>query len=515
MGYSEFYCQLCGVSFNILFRLPSGEFDLPYDERGRKSAEPAVDETESVNSADEDSIAQDLDFISREEDEDDEPYEYDSDHESTDGMSLDGNDTSASEESSTDVQEDTEMQWYSDWVAKTFDARRSGLEEHIGYYDSPMSGYSLDAISPEQAKGCRTAQFLVHKSTATQPWQSDALHESWEVKGDWFLSGICDGIPSRDVDIPRVWPARNGMEDIEADNELPSYREGGPNGVAMPFHPWCFDIFCRQSKVQFQEINVSGLMMWRNSELDWDVFRSFPRTEEVNRAREQWWNHEDGSEHLVANPLFVPGLPALLRDAVREHIVSDSTSSHEVMKSSQVMKSCYTSRHTGKSDPFYYLPWEIRLLVIDYLCSDSINNLSRASLAFANLPNSVWHKLVRKEMPWLWEAWEESECMHTTLLWSKVSTAEMRSNLRESSHYAQVLMECSYSREDAQEAAVRRFPLPLAEPDEVKLPRANTDWHRVFTQIRLNWENLKGLQNRQRIWRDVEEVVRRIRKLEG
>jgi hypothetical protein len=205
------------VSFNIVFRLPSGELDLAHD-RGRKCDEPAVDETDSVNSADEDDIAQDLDYIPQEEDEDEEPYEYDSDHESTDSMSLDGNDASDSEESSTDVQEDNEMQWYFDWVAKSFDAQRLGLEEHVGYYDSPMSGYSVDAISAEQARGCRTAQFLVHKSTATESWQPDALHEPWEVKGDWSLSGICDGTPSRDTGIPRVWPTRNGMENIEADN---------------------------------------------------------------------------------------------------------------------------------------------------------------------------------------------------------------------------------------------------------------------------------------------------------
>jgi hypothetical protein len=282
----------------------------------------------------------------------------------------------------------------------------------------------------------------------------------------------------------------------------------------MPFHPWCFDIFCRQSKVQFQHINVSGLMTWRNYEFDRDAAHSFPRAGEVNKARNQWWNHEDGSEHLVANPLYVPGLPALLRDAVHEEVTLDSTSSHEAMKLSRVMRSCYTPSHTGQSDPFYSLPPEIRLMVIDNLCSSSITSLSLASRAFTDLPNSVWYRLVRNEMPWLWEAWEESECMHAPLPWTKITTAEIKSMVKERSVYSQVLFECSYSREDAEKAAEWRFPLQLAKPDEVKLLRANTDWYRVFTQIHLNWGNLKGLQNRQRIWTDVEEVVRRICKFD-
>lgn len=54
----------------------------------------------------------------------------------------------------------------------------------------------------------------------------------------------------------------------------------------MPFHPWCFDIFSRQSKAQFGKVNVSGLMKWRNSDFGWDDFHSFPRDGDVFAARE-------------------------------------------------------------------------------------------------------------------------------------------------------------------------------------------------------------------------------------
>jgi PleD family two-component response regulator len=56
---------------------------------------------------------------------------------------------------------------------------------------------------------------------------------------------------------------------------------------------------------------------------------------------------------------------------------------------------------------------------------------------------------------------------------------------------------------------------PREVPDQVRLSRASTNWHMVYTQVKGNWDRLKGLHNRQRIWEDVKEIIRRIRKYQG
>lgn len=245
-------------------------------------------------------------------------------------------------------------------------------------------------------------------------------------------------------------------------------------------------------------------MTWRNAEFDWDGFWSFPRAQDVERAREQWWHHESGSEYLVANPIYVPGLPAILLGTIKDD-----------ERSFQSGMNRYTSSHTIQLDLLSSLPREVRLLIIDHLSSSDIAHLSLASRTFTDLPNSVWYKLVRKEMPWLWEAWEESECTHTPLLWTKVSTAEVKFISNARNHYSRILVEDSYMvRSDAEKAGASRYPLPMEMPEVKQLSRVDTNWRRVFTQIRLDWDKLKGLQNRRRIWTDVEEIVRRIRKFD-
>ncbi|KAJ5953084.1 Major facilitator superfamily domain general substrate transporter [Penicillium vulpinum] len=458
----EFYCHLCGVSFNIIFCLKSGELDVPDDE----NTQTQFNDIDSLDFTDDDDKAKDPDYPLRTDYEDSDPYEYDSDYESTGGMSIDGEDARDNddrENSSTDAKDHLEGQMHCNWVLETFDpysVTRGELDLRVGYFDSPMSGYSADTISPEEARGCRTAQFLMHKPFPRDQWRADELHEPWEIDGDWSLSGICDGTPSRDMNIPTVWPARNGIEEVEADN-VNFGRDVAPDDIAMPFHPWCFDILCRQSKVQFQRINLSGLMTWRNAEFDWDSFVSFPRAKEVKSSQEQWWSHEDGTEYLVANPLYVPGLPEIFLTAGKDERLPPPYASFNEIKSSQPVTNHATQSHNCQADFLSSLPVEIRLMIIDYLGSIDIARLSIASRAFTELPNSVWYRLVRKEMPWLWEVWEESECTHNSLPWTNLTTADIKSIVRSRSDYARILAEDSYTKFDAEKIAEYRFHLPV------------------------------------------------------
>lgn len=104
-------------------------------------------------------------------------------------------------------------------------------------------------------------------------------------------------------------------------------------------------------------------------------------------------------------------------------------------------------------DPFGGLSAEITDMILEHLGSKDVANLRLASRFFRQLPSVVFYRLILEEMPWMWELKE--------------------------------------------------------------LPLGRTNWHDLYLKIKFFWRNLKGLQNRKRIWRSVEEIVRRIQGYRG
>ncbi|KAL2842925.1 hypothetical protein BJY01DRAFT_216253 [Aspergillus pseudoustus] len=544
MGYSEAYCHLCGVSFNIARHRKPGEPELAtYSSTDGMAAEfEDIELEECIKTGctlvvkdsykEENDLINDPDYEPADDDDvDDEPYEYDSQYDSGDEMSVSG------DEDDSDGATDDENDTYIEFLARSVRNQPRTPGEPVGAFafspntkqhdtlipitsDEIPEGYEPDQlehipsstcrqaqayaganISMIEMRGCRTAQFLVHKSSTKKgKWKPDGFNEDWELKEDWFLSGIADGMESRDCGYPTVWPARGGVAVVQTDNINfdPRYTSG--TDLAMPFHPWCFDIFSRQSKAQFGgKVNVSGLMQWRDAESSYEQFHAFPRIADVLEAREQWWDHMPDREYLAANPLYVPGLPALLRSAASGDGLIGYKSS-----------SATTSPDRGE-DRLGSLPMDLRLYIISFLDSNDISSLRAASRAFTQLPNSVWYKLVRKEMPWLWEAWDEREVEHTPSFWTTITANEIKyiDEIRKS--YGKILKQDHKGDEGILDYL---FPRSDGVPEQMKLPRASTNWHAVFTAIKGNWDKLKGLRNRQRIWEDVEEVISRIRKYE-
>ena len=43
-----------------------------------------------------------------------------------------------------------------------------------------------------------------------------------------------------------------------------------------------------------------------------------------------------------------------------------------------------------------------------------------------------------------------------------------------------------------------------------QLSRSGTDWYYLYCRLAREWKNIKGLQNRERIWKTIEYIVRRI-----
>ena len=105
-------------------------------------------------------------------------------------------------------------------------------------------------------------------------------------------------------------------------------------------------------------------------------------------------------------------------------------------------------KETSPEDLFSEFPVEITSLIMDYLSSKDIANLRLCTRRVRQLPNILFRRLALQEMPWMWE-------------------------------------------------------MKDMDVDQV-------DWYNIYRLVKFCWAGLKGLRNRERIWRHAEEIVRRI-----
>lgn len=249
-------------------------------------------------------------------------------------------------------------------------------------------------------------------------------------------------------------------------------------------------------------------MGWRNLESDYDTDSQFPRHPAVYNGRQQEWNHEPGDEWLAANPVLIPGLDTLLWSAA-QHQIAD------------------TDRASSK-DPLAKVPRELADAIVSFLDPVDVASLRLASCA-RYLPISDWKPRLEIDMPWLWEVWDNSK----PSIWVTISHAELEvavkkmeqadedhfNNQRE---YKGVIQE---EMPELWEAWInhnswlnqvpssdwRTYLAPQSARESPKtLPQAGTNWCRIYYEVGKNCAGLKGLQNRKRIWTDLEEILRRI-----
>jgi hypothetical protein len=104
-----------------------------------------------------------------------------------------------------------------------------------------------------------------------------------------------------------------------------------------------------------------------------------------------------GHEYLVANSVFVPTLKPILKSAVSDGPGFGGQKSPFKSRTRQEPSSV-------SGDPFIGFAVEIILNVIDFIGSSEIAALRLSSRAFTRLPISLWHRLIKDEMPRLYEA---------------------------------------------------------------------------------------------------------------
>lgn len=309
----------------------------------------------------------------------------------------------------------------------------------------------------------------------------------------------------------------------------------------MPFHPWCFEIFIRLSRQRFGRVDVDGLMDWRDHQhgvadrlrtferwgprhTEPDAFDCIPRHEDVKRSQDQEWRHVRGCEYLAANPVLVPNLSEILHAAI-EPGVDGQDGVFQLTERDMEM------RDSNPSDLFLKLSSELRLGILEHLDGASIASLRLSSRAFRQLPQTLFYMLLRHEFPSLWEAAQNIEGDQSSYFWSRIRAREIapyidnRDDPAQRDFHDDIDQFRTAIREEMPEmyddwlAAEPNYqtylnapPWPPSMPEQTRLRKGQTNWHRVYVSLNkeLGKGELKGLKNRERIWKDVSRIVEKI-----
>ena len=123
-------------------------------------------------------------------------------------------------------------------------------------------------------------------------------------------------------------------------------------------------------------------------------------------------------------------------------------------------------------------------MVLSHLSSKDIGNLRLASRTFQQLPNRLFFRLIRDELPWFWEI------------------DELRAACAE---YCEPLY-------NMQNPLLSQLLSVHAVRGRELLDR-DMNWLEVYKKLCLLKKSMLGVRNRARIWTVVEEVVARIARL--
>ena len=203
----------------------------------------------------------------------------------------------------------------------------------------------------------------------------------------------------------------------------------------------------------------------------------------------------------------MPGLATILRLAVSGN---NASSKEEV------------NGRPDSEDPFSKLPHEIAGAILELVSPVDVAALRLARLA-RFLAIESWYQQLTEEMPWLWEVWDT--VLPTFWATATVSALSTEKKKKEEAERERVVGREIIQQElpeiakigdvdhaqglDMSYAACGNYGMK----ETMVLRKNDTNWCRLYYEIMKNWKTLKGLHNRERIWKDIEEIFRRIDKL--
>ncbi|KAH6607714.1 hypothetical protein Trco_004027, partial [Trichoderma cornu-damae] len=386
-----------------------------------------------------------------------------------------------------------------------------------------LGGFHGDRIAVEEMMDCQTVQGVFRKSQEWAPQDDDMDFE--RESQHCRLTGLSDYMPALGGGL-RCAPVRGEAVQCTASNESDAWNNMSGWAVrVLPFHPTCFEIFIRISKQRMGVVSLDSLMELKSNQFT-DMFGE-RHPDVVNASSDGWsWHCMIGSEYLAANPIFIPGFRALCEAAVSNAESFDSR------------KSPFPERPTGEQpsvvpqDPFLELPAELKQAIAWHLGSGDIAALRLASRAFYHLPMSLWHTLMVREMPWIYEAWCDDPTPYPWAMANATDLKQMRGQAeaysRERSRRAEVLRTYEpdfypiWERNEPESPPWFETPGFRAQLQQsvdakmamgpIRLPREKTNWYQLYTDIKANERRLKGLRNRKRIWANVGDIVGKVKQ---
>ncbi|KAL3445136.1 hypothetical protein BJX65DRAFT_297232 [Aspergillus insuetus] len=271
-----------------------------------------------------------------------------------------------------------------DWIvfdpnAKPVPGALSVYLEDIEHVAGPgcrhTGAYNGNRITWAEMRGCQTIQCLVPKS---EDWEPASDDQDFERDSEFFLSGIATRACSR-VEPFFANPVRHGVEEIVAG--CPALDTFDADEDHLPFHPWCFGTWIKLTKLHLGFVRSP----------------SFSANLVPLPPLDRSWVHNPGDEWLAANPFYAPQLRGFLEEARN---VSPSFTPHD-------SAFCSSAISCSSPDVFACLSADLRLLILLHLATPDIASIRQASRTFYHLPVSLWYRLLRQEMPWLWEIWTD------------------------------------------------------------------------------------------------------------
>lgn len=389
-------------------------------------------------------------------------------------------------------------------LTKSFRDGMAAWEHIAGSGCVSNRGYHGDKISTEEMLRSNTLQCLIQKKFYS--WEEETGDEPWEHGSKWFLSGLSDHMPSRDICDPVFFPVRHDIGDANAENCRWNPDEDDPERpFCMPFHPFCFETYKRASLKRSNNIEIDALGSWWLLSADYETFHSFPRSAAVKRGEEQWWRHIPGDEHLAADACFVPKLQSLAADAV----ASDNAQSQEKTSHTRIDK----------------LPPEIVIGILGLLETTDVARFSIALPKVHGISQPLIRARLQQQYPWLWELYDQRPYSKWTGVTSfelkglcdKFNTmeAEIREYIvqLEKDEWHDLARDCKEYWDD--ELTSRRagaMGILATEKPVVNLISDNVDIAKFALAFEeaMNTGKLKGLENRARIWKDCNTILDQI-----
>lgn len=523
---TEIYCQLCGVPSNIgRLRTSQEPVEAGWSRDGHGSilneCAPDCNDCLTVTDKKQINLAEFDDVLILDEDDNEEDYSPEEDDVLDDPieyMSEEELDRHLDDDSMTD---DDGLQTSSQEVYKSF---LSGLvsvddgivpfpghssraqvasDEHIaGSRCRVTEGYNGNHISLEEMRGVCTMQGLALKSS---DWRAEDDDEDFEkdTSFPYHLSGLSDFVPLMGEKKTDCFPTRHEFKGGCETNFLTG--EAKANHHMIPFHPACLEVYKRACLKRFGKMDMFSLVNWYRLEATKAHFvDNFPRTPEVENARQARWQHIAGDEWLAANPCFIPAL-----SSATERVASAANS--------------LSVDSISGSDELGKLSQQARLNILRELDPNTTENWDQSLQSFGEVNDSYFHEIILNDMPWLWEAWSDAPYSS----WATQTEQELRAKWDKPDKQDQAQRELLILRLEGKEdlSIYERVWLDQLLHDEVEFNASHiiarqialpalvgrkVNWRALYGELRKLEVMDNGLRNRKRIWEDCNYILDRV-----